>query len=184
MSWLSGSCTQPEPTTPEIAAQAERLPIIDMHLHAYEAAWAGPPPVPGCAGARFPGWDPRQPITLDECATRIPSGTTDEDLMKRTIEMLSRYNIVKAVTSGSRLDQWKAAAPERIMTGLAVGSVFGSGFAPTASVAQVRQRLADRAYDAIAEFAPQYDGVRPPDAQLEPYFSVAEELDMPVGIHI
>ena len=103
--------------------------------------------------------------------------------MQRTLAMLSRYNIVKAVTSGPRVDEWKAASPDRIIASLAVGTVIGAGFGATASAATLRQLLAAKCFETIGEFAPQYDGIRPADVQLEPYFLVAEELDIPLGIH-
>jgi hypothetical protein len=31
---------------------------------------------------------------------------------------------------------------------------------------------------------PQYSGLAPNDPGLEPYFALAEELDVPVGIHV
>ncbi len=39
-------------------------------------------------------------------------------------------------------------------------------------------------YQALAEFGPQYDGLAPNAPELEPYFALAEELDVPFGIHI
>lgn len=39
-------------------------------------------------------------------------------------------------------------------------------------------------YRVFAEVAIQYDGVSPSDERFEPYLAVAEELDVPVGIHI
>jgi uncharacterized protein len=48
---------------PLYASAQERLPIIDMHLHALPADWAGPPPLATCQ-AFFPfllPWDPSAP---------------------------------------------------------------------------------------------------------------------------
>ena len=39
-------------------------------------------------------------------------------------------------------------------------------------------------YQALAEFAPQYAGLTPNAPELEPYFALAEELDIPLGIHM
>ena len=38
--------------------------------------------------------------------------------------------------------------------------------------------------DVLAEFAPQYGGLGPAAAELEPYWALANELDLPVGIHM
>ena len=37
---------------------------------------------------------------------------------------------------------------------------------------------------AISEITAQYVGIAPDDPRLEPYFALAEELDIPVGIHL
>lgn len=187
--FLLASCTEPASAPPQDTThQAERLPIIDMHLHAFVANWMGPPPVPVCSGnLLFLGWDPKEPLTLDmlnECPSPVLSATTDEELMERTLAIMTSYNVVKAVTSGPQIDEWKAAAPDRIMAGLAVGSVFGDGFTADTNTGTLRSLLSDKRYEVIGEFAPQYDGMRPGDAQLDPYFAVAEELDIPIGIHV
>lgn len=160
----------------------KRPPIIDVHLHALAADFFGTPPAAGCRDSRFPGWDPLKPIKVDECSAPFLSAKTDDDLMKRTLAMMTRYNVVKAIASGSRIEAWKAAAPDRIIAGLVVGSIFGTGF-ETGS-AQSLSLLAGKRYEVIAEFAPQYDGINPADPRLEPYYALAEELDIVVGIHI
>ena len=37
--------------------------------------------------------------------------------------------------------------------------------------------------NAFGEIAAQYEGLSPSDPALEPYFALAEELDLPVGVH-
>jgi hypothetical protein len=37
---------------------------------------------------------------------------------------------------------------------------------------------------ALAEFAPQYEGLEPASPELEAYWALAEQLDIPVGIHM
>jgi uncharacterized protein len=37
---------------------------------------------------------------------------------------------------------------------------------------------------ALGEVSPQYEGMSPTDPRLEPYWRLAEELDLPVGIHM
>lgn len=138
---------------------AKREPIIDMHLHA--VFWA-------------PG--------MVEPLTGLKAPATKEALRDQTIAALERYNIRKAVTSGPEVDSYRAAAADRIIAGLAVGSVLSGSVETDATT--LRRLIADKGYEAIAEFAPQYDGFSPKDAALAPYFAVAEELDIPVGMHI
>ena len=42
----------------------------------------------------------------------------------------------------------------------------------------------DDTLDALAEITIQYSGIAPDDPRMDPYWAVAEELDIPVGIHI
>ena len=37
---------------------------------------------------------------------------------------------------------------------------------------------------AFSELSPQYLGMSPADARMEPYWQLAEQLDIPVGIHM
>lgn len=138
---------------------APRQPIIDMHLH---ALWWG--------------------SSLTEPLSGFLSPATDDALRQSTVDALKRYNIVKAITSGPRLMQYKSAAPERIIPGLGIGSVLQGPLQTDADA--LRRQIRDGKYAAIAEFAPQYDGIAPNDSQLEIYYAVAEQMDIPLGIHV
>jgi uncharacterized protein len=164
-----------------------RPPIIDMHLHAHRLAdYGGGRPV--CANNSailYLGLDPRAPVTPDSlsrlkrCTTPVLSSASDDALMRETFAFLDRYNII-AVAAG-RLDRvaaWRAANPDRIIPANPVGDA-GS---PTPD--EIR-RLVDRGdIRVLAEVSPQYDGRWIDDASLEPYFALAEELDVPVGVHL
>jgi predicted TIM-barrel fold metal-dependent hydrolase len=93
---------------------------------------------------------------------------------------MKRRNVV-GVLSGSpeRVAEWRAAAPGRFYAGLAF-NVAVSEITPD----DIRKLHAEGRLDAIAEVTNQYSGVAPNDPRMEPYWSVAEELDIPVGIHI
>ena len=49
---------------------------------------------------------------------------------------------------------------------------------------RLRARHAQGRLSALAELALQYQGISPEDARMEPYWQLAEELDVPVGIHV
>ncbi len=75
-------------------------------------------------------------------------------------------------------EKWKKAAPDRFLRSMAVKED-----PPQPSVEATRE-----AYDAgiirgIGEIGVQYVGIPPNDPKLEPYFALAEELDLPVLIH-
>jgi uncharacterized protein len=168
-------------------AQTVPLPVIDMHLHADTADSNGPPPLAMCRSSQgYPARDPARPwpevfmerLKNPECPDPIWSPATDDELMKRSLEILQRRNVI-GVTSGRRLAEWQKAGGDRIVPGL--GLHF---HASSPSPDQVRKWFQDKRYLVMAEVAVQYEGVAPSDAWLDPYLAVAEELDVPVGIHI
>jgi predicted TIM-barrel fold metal-dependent hydrolase len=114
------------------------------------------------------------------CDDPVWSPETDEELMLQTIEVMERRNIV-GVLSGTpdRVAAWMAAAPGRFFPGL--GFQLGrEGLSPDSLRAlHIAGRLA-----VLAEITNQYAGIAPDDDRMEPYWALAEELDLPVGIHI
>jgi len=173
-----------------------------MHLHAYKVAdfgvGLGATPA-ACStndgGKVWYGWDPHAgPLNahpLGSCAgTRVPAPSTDEELMRQSLAMLERYNI-RAVTSGDAgslevVDKWHAASAQRIIPAIdfldpAGDPNTGPHFRP---LAELRRLVAEHKVSVFAEVAPQYDGMSPADPRLDPYFALAEELDIPVGIHM
>jgi predicted TIM-barrel fold metal-dependent hydrolase len=175
-----------------------RLPIIDMHMHAYAADAMGPPPVAICAPfEEWPSWDQRQPYGAQfmemsknpTCANPVWSPETDEDLMRRTIEIMERRNIVAVLSGPSTLvAKWREAAPARFIPGLGFSAAGDTPFsaAVDASVTPdaLRRMVESGAVEALGEVINQYAGLAPDDERMEPYWALAEELDIPVGIHI
>ncbi|HEU0224951.1 MAG TPA: amidohydrolase family protein [Steroidobacteraceae bacterium] len=163
-------------------------PILDMHLHASSADANGPPPLAICApfpeypladgrpwGERFLAWQKQPP-----CADPVWSPETDEALMRQTIAVMERRNVY-GVLSGTpaRVQQWRGAAPGRFIAG--IGFQLGRD---AVTPAQLRELHARGAVEVLAEVTNQYLGIAPDDPRFEPYLQVAEELDMPVGIHV
>jgi hypothetical protein len=168
-------------------AQTSPLPIIDMHLHANPADAHGLPPVGICAPAdhlptRDPAWSSAEFAAalgrLEHCRAILLSPETDDELMRRTLEILERRNIY-AVTSGgwSWVQRWKEAAPDRILPALG----FHVYNAPLDSV----RHLVERGQLAVlGEVMNQFVGVAPADSVFEPYLALAESFDIPVAIHM
>jgi hypothetical protein len=163
---------------------AARPPILDMHLHAHSLSQYGGG-MANCANDQeilYPGADPREPMTfgrLKTCASPMPPAASDEALMRESLAILERYNIF-AVTAGPLVNvrAWHAAAPKRIIPAHAFGDP-GS-----ASVEEFRRLVNNRELALFAEVSPQYQGMTIDDPALEPYFALAEELDIPVGVHL
>ena len=146
--------------------KASRPPIIDVHLHAQEL-WAKPGED---AGATF------GPVFAEQATGILAPGSTGE-VQEATLAALERLNIVKAIVSGPLAEEYRKTRPQRFLASPAL-------LTADEPVASLRAAFASGRYQALAEFAPQYAGLAPNDAKLEPYFALAEELDVPLGIHV
>ncbi len=180
------------------AVAQERPPIIDMHMHAYAADTMGPPPVAICAPfEEFPTWDQRQPYGAQfmemsknpTCANPVWSPETDEELMRRTIEIMDRRNIIAVLSGPSTLvAKWREAAPARFIPGLAFSAASDTPFSAAVDVSvtpdALRRMVESGAVEVLGEVINQYAGLAPDDERMAPYWALAEELDIPVGIHI
>jgi predicted TIM-barrel fold metal-dependent hydrolase len=167
----------------------ERPPILDMHLHALPADHQGPPPLAMCTPLRFPAWDPSTPygatflamLKEPACDDPVWSPETDEEVLRRTLAVVERLNVY-GVLSGTpdRVARWREAAPGRFLPGLG----FNLASEDVPSPDELRGLVATGSVEVLAEVANQYAGIAPDDERMEPYWALAEELDLPVGIHI
>ena len=163
-------------------------PIIDMHLHAIPSAEMGPPGVSICAPyEEWPIRDPSSPIErylgdftmAPSCRARLIAPATDAEVRAQTIAILRRRNIF-GVTSGpaEMVEDYRRVAPDRIMPAIS----FGQGGLP--EPAELRRLHAAGRLRVIGELTFQYAGIAPDDPRIEPYYALAEDLDVPVAIHI
>jgi predicted TIM-barrel fold metal-dependent hydrolase len=138
-----------------------RPPIIDVHVHAYErdARWSLKVPNPRTG----------QPLTA----------STEQEHMQATLAEMTKYNIVKAVVSNQyqAVLRWHAAAPDLIIVS------YGFDDPTTVDLDVVRREHAAGRLKVLGELALQYEGVAPNDPRMEPIWALAEELDIPVGLH-
>jgi predicted TIM-barrel fold metal-dependent hydrolase len=97
--------------------------------------------------------------------------------MKRTLAMMERYNVV-GVASGpiEVVRRWHTAAPDRIIPAL-----VSAGEVPLDSI---RAWAADSTIRVLGELMFQYRGLGPTDSVPEAYYALAEQLDLPVGVHV
>jgi len=145
----------------------ERPPIIDMHLH------ADLPPFDVPAGT--PALCRPEPCQGSGRATANHAETLEE-----TLQAMDRHNIVKAFLSGvdpGIVQQWVAAAPDRFIASPFILQPGRPG--PEA----LRREYAAGRLGGMGEIATQLNGLPPDDPALEPYFALAEEVDIPVLIH-
>ena len=139
-----------------------RPPIIDVHAHAM---------------AKDPRWDQKvaNPITGQQMVA-----TNEQAHMQTTLAEMKKYNIVKAVVSDDyeATLRWKKASPESIIVS------YGFDDPGAADLNFLRKEHAAGRLVSLGEIGAQYMGLAPNDPKLEPIFALAEELDIPVGIHV
>ena len=163
---------------------AGTTPVIDMHLHAGRLNLSAPVSIcPGDQIKDFPATDPRLPrgaVALAPCANPMRSPTTSAELRDGTIAELRRHNVRRAVLAGAPdlVAQWTATAP----------GLFIPAFAPVdddaEQVVRLRRLHKEGRAAVFAELGAQYAGIRADDTRLAPFWALAEELDVPVGIHL
>jgi len=160
----------------------KHLPIIDVHVHAMKVN-------PGFAMdmcpwflKNMPGGDPTQPppsFLNMECADPLHAAKTDQQMQDEVIGTMKRLNMtIIAYGDPDILRKWQKAAPGRVIAGIGVSS------GKEMTVQAFKDSLSSGFYKVMGEVAPQYQGMSPSDTALDKYFAVAEQLNIPVGIHM
>ena len=145
---------------PSPEAPPKRQPIIDVHLHAFGTDWV--------KYFKDTSWFPPLPRPGDS-----------DSLREQTLRLLEQFNVVRAVASGvdpKIIDQWRSAAPERIIPALVL--MLGT------PIDTIRARVKGGTIQVLGEAIWQFEGLAPDDTRLEPFWSLAEELDLPIAIHL
>lgn len=127
---------------------------------------------------------------LTEPVTGFVSPKTPNELRRLNIAALNRYRIIKVVASGDQLKSYERELGSKIIPGILLPRLISTAGVKQSpgdlgvSPASLRQMHKEGRLEALAEFAPQYSGLEPASRQLEQYWALAEELDIPVGIHM
>lgn len=180
----------PVPAYPQQAPE----PIIDMHLHARAADYSGQNPPPMCAPFEImPRSDNSagvyEGMSFDTapCPDPIQPAATDDQVMRDTIAAMERFNIYGVVSGEPQMvGRWAQAAPKRIIEAVdyRLPGTSGSNHVGVRSIADLRNLHSQGKLQVIGEIMAQYEGVSPDDPRLEPIWALAEELDVPVAIHL
>ena len=157
-------------------------PIIDMHVHAMFTERQHP--IAGCTGDQpvtYPAVDPATLQTQTEsCPHPLLSETHRDQFEADTIRALRTAGVRRAVLIGAPdvLQRWQREAP----------GMFIPADAPKNLSAGETQRLrslqASGAVKIFAEVGLQYAGIRADDPRAEFFWLLAEDRDVPVGIHL
>lgn len=162
----------------------QRLPIIDMHVHAMVTP--RPVEIPTCTGDQAIVYLPIDPVmsppdaSTVRCADPIYSTTRKAEFQRQTIAALRKVNVVRAVLIGQpeELAGWRKAALH----------LFISASVPrgrsAADLDELRASVIAGKVSIFGEFDAQNLGLRADDPMFEPFWALAESLDVPVGIHL
>jgi hypothetical protein len=147
-----------------------KQPIIDAHMHTYQWNRYGDPPPP------------------NYISREIPSARTDTGAIKAYLEVMERYNIVLAVGSAQleMVKKWDEYAPGKFFCGLQFPRNTTHGkprVTEWPDIEYLRDLYESGQLQVMGEILAQYAGVPANDPKLEPYFALAEELDIPVCFH-
>ncbi|GAP69440.1 amidohydrolase [Bacteroidales bacterium 6E] len=160
-----------------------RLPVFDIHVHTMKVNPAWSSSMCPWFLTSMPGGDPNEAPDMFMnlgCVDPLQPAKSDEDMQNEVIRRIKDFNMTMvAFGDPGILHRWVAAAPPgRIIPGIGISN------AAEMTVEAFRDSLSSGFYKVMAEVAPQYQGLSPSDPSLEPYFAVAEELNIPVGIHM
>jgi len=162
-------------------------PVIDVHVHAMDESFPGGGPM--CPNTpRFlasdpatkeapSGWDAQ-----DQCTPKLYPAAKGEYIKDVAAEM-ERLNVTVVVFGdAASVKKWQDAMPGRVIP----GTSFNEGMTPGKRVAldELRKDFTQDGFKVMGEIGLQYEGLSPSDPSVDQYFALAEELDIPVAIHM
>jgi len=163
------SCANEKTSKPNLQ-NTKSYPIIDIHMHAFQWNKYGDPPPPNLITGKR------------------PTARSNNEAIEAYIAEMDRYNIVLAVGSG-QLEMVKEMK-EHVLNRFIGGIEFPKYTSPVnkriekwPSLNELRILYESGQLKIMGEITAQYAGVAPNDPKLEPYFALAEELDIPVCLH-
>lgn len=106
-----------------------------------------------------------------------------DEMIRESLAVMNQLNIVHAITSGpdpAVVKKWHEVDPGRFIPALQV---------PSANHDQdyldaIRELITDGDIAVLGEIALQYEGIGASHAAYEAFFSIAEDLDVPVAVHL
>ena len=163
------SCANEKTSKPNLQ-NTKSYPIIDIHMHAFQWNKYGDPPPPNLITGKR------------------PTARSNNEAIESYIAEMDRYNIALAVGSG-QLEMVKEMK-EHVLNRFIGGIEFPKYTSPVnkriekwPSLNELRILYESGQLKIMGEITAQYAGVAPNDPKLEPYFALAEELDIPVCLH-
>lgn len=138
--------------------------IIDVHFHTRYAKDYGPTPPPNAV------------------TSKIPPYKTDDEVVQLMVSTLKENGVVKAIASGplARTSDFQKKDNSLIVPSFEYPDKINNSLPDTASFAQM---IREKKFFAFGELALQYEGKLLTDPEFEPYLSICERMEIPVGLH-
>ena len=161
-------------------------PVLDVHVHAMDADFPGIAPM--CPNtSKFTASDPKtkeEPFgwVKEQCTPELYPSAPGQ-YMKDVLAEMERLNVTAVVFGDPKsVQRWKDAAPARVIP----GTSFSNGLTPGQRVPldELRKHFTQEGFKVMGEIGLQYEGISPSDPSVDSYFALAEELDIPVAIHM
>ena len=143
------------------------IPVIDIHLHVY-------------SDDQLPM--PAHPTYPED----IPSARAQGELIAQTIAQMDAYNVVLGLLHDSpeNIDRARENAPGRFLAFPRIGGRFSGGtLGDEPTPADFKREIQAGNWAGIGEVATVYNGLDPLDANLWPYYEIAQELHVPIFWH-
>ena len=160
-------------------------PVIDVHVHAMDESFPGGGPM--CPNeAKFLASDPKTKEApfgwdVESCTPKLYPSAKGEYLKDMKAEM-ERLNVTAVVFGDpAGVKKWQDAMAGRVIPGTSFTAGMGSG---RVSLEELRKDFTSGGFKVMGEIGLQYEGLSPSDMSVDQYFALAEELDVPVAIHM
>jgi predicted TIM-barrel fold metal-dependent hydrolase len=167
-------------------AEAKAPAVIDVHVHAMDGNSPGLAPM--CPNtSKFTASDPSEKEeqfgwTKEQCSPALYPSAPGE-YMKDVLAEMERLNVTAVVFGDPQsVQKWKDAAPRRVIPGTSFQN--GTILAQRVALEELRKNFTTGGFKVMGEIGLQYEGISPSDPSVEAYFALAEELDIPVAVHM
>ncbi|MDX1463277.1 MAG: amidohydrolase family protein [Marinirhabdus sp.] len=165
-------------------------PIIDMHMHAEGDATLPPMKLGLCLPLSnlVPHFDAKEKFEMawtaalqdPKCEEPYWSATSYNEYTQNIALQLDKLQITPVVSgSATLLEKWSDTFGDKIIPSLE----FQIG-RDTISVDRLREIIKTHDIKVFGEISNQYAGIAPNDPRMDPYYALAQELDLPIGIHM
>jgi len=161
-------------------------PVLDVHVHAMDADFPGITPM--CPNtSKFTASDPKEKEApfgwvREECTPLLYPAAPGQ-YRKEVLAEMERLNVTAVVFGDPQsVEKWKNAAPDRVIPGTSFQNAMTPG--QRVPLDELRKEFTTGGFKVMGEIGLQYENISPSDPSVDSYFALAEQLDIPVAVHM